>query len=48
MVNTTRKIGYVLQRLGFNMQDFYITRRTKEPTFLTLFIGCVRWIAELI
>lgn len=36
MVNTTRKIGYVLQRLGFNMQEFYITRRTKNADVLDL------------
>jgi hypothetical protein len=29
-VNTTRKIRYVLEHLGFNLQDFYITRRTKN------------------
>jgi hypothetical protein len=36
MMNTTRRIGSVLQFLGFNMQDFYITRRTKSDRVLDL------------
>lgn len=35
-VNTTRKIRYVLEHLGFNLQDFHITRRTKDSDVLDL------------